>query len=372
MLRRSGGATFQLAGDLSFRNDSGNALRLVALDVEFADANDGIERQRLPLDVTLGAGQSASRALVDTVTTRNVLEPVRLTLTARAIASDGKAIDLAPVGTPVIVAAPAAAAAANAAPVVFVGAGDIANCALPGAEGTARLLDGIAGDVFTLGDYVYPSSTADGFATCYASTWGRHRSRTHPAPGNHEWEVNGGVPYFGYFGGAAGGGFYSFDLGGWHVLSLNSNVGADPGSPQYEWARADLATSTSQCTLAYWHHPLFSSGPNGNNKQMRNMWRLLDAAGVELVMVGHDHLYERFAPQDADGRPTPDGMRQFTVGTGGAQPYGATSVQPNSEMRLEQTWGVLKLTLRSASYDWEFVPVAGQFGRDAGSAACGR
>jgi hypothetical protein len=364
------GTAFQLSGDVTFRNGGSAALRLVSLDVEIADASGARDRQRLPLDVTVTPGQSATRPLSDTVVVRTIGDPVTLRVTAQAIADAGQPLDLIPADAPVVVTAPALAAASLAAPVTFVGAGDIANCALPGVDATARLLDTIPGAVFALGDYVYPSSTAEGFAGCYDSTWGRHRGRTRPAPGNHEWEVNGGAPYFAYFGGAAGPGFYSFDLGAWHVLSLNSNVSAEPGSSQYEWARADLAASSAQCTLAFWHHPLFSSGPNGNNGQMRNMWRLLDGAGVELVMVGHDHLYERFAPQDADGRPSPTGMREFVVGTGGAKPYNVAAVQPNSEARIEQTWGVLKLTLRSDSYDWEFVPVAGQVARDAGSAAC--
>jgi hypothetical protein len=372
-LRRTaspGGTTFHMSGQVSFRNSGPNALRLVALDVDLADAEGTHERQRLSLDLALAAGETVSRPLADPVIARTVREPVRLTLTPQAIADDGQALGLEPVGAAVVIAAPAALPAV-AAPVTFVGAGDIANCALTGADATARLLDTVLGDVFTLGDHVYPSSTAEGFSGCYESTWGRHRSRTHPSPGNHEWDVNGGAPYFAYFGGTAAGGFYSFDLGAWHVLSLNSNVSAEPGSPQYEWARADLAARPARCTLAYWHHPLFSSGPNGNNGQMRSMWRMLDSAGVELVMVGHDHLYERFAPQDADGRAAPTGMREFVVGTGGASPYGIAGLQPNSEMRIEQTWGVLKLTLRSDAYDWEFVPVAGQVARDAGSAVCG-
>lgn len=369
-LRRAAGAQgFQLAGDAVFRNGGGVALRLVSLDVELADAVGARDRQPLAVDLTLAAGQTVSRPLADMVVTRSIGDPVRMTITARALAADGQAIDLEPAGAPVVVVAPTSTAVSSA-PVTFVGAGDIADCRLSGADATARLLDGIAGDVFTLGDHVYPSATTEGFAGCYASTWGRHRSRTHPTPGNHEWEVSGGAPYFGYFGGAASGGFYSFNLGAWHVLSLNSNVSAEPGSAQYEWARADLAANPVPCTIAYWHHPLFSSGPNGNNSQMRSMWRLLDAAGADVVLVGHDHLYERFAPQDADGRPTPSGMRQFTVGTGGAQPYGAVSLQANSEVRVEQTWGVLKLTLRSNSYDWEFLAAGGLGPRDAGASPC--
>jgi hypothetical protein len=256
-----------------------------------------------------------------------------------------------------------------------VGAGDIAVCDSLGASETARLLATISGDVFTLGDNTYPSGTAESFAACYEPTWGRQRHRTHPNPGNHDWDVNAGAPYFAYFGAAAGPpglGYYSFNLGAWHVLSLNSNVSAAPGSRQYEWVRNDLALNETPCALAYWHHPLFSSGPNGNIPTMSHLWRLLDEAGVDVVLSGHDHQYERFAPQDADGHPTPSGIRQFVVGTGGASHYGVAAPQVNSEVRESQSWGVLKLTLRSDRYDWEFVPVEGRSFRDFGSASCAR
>ena len=228
----------------------------------------------------------------------------------------------------------------------------------------------MSASVFTLGDHVYPAATSEAFASCYESTWGAVRERTYPTPGNHEWDVNRGAPYLAYFGAPAARGFYSFDLGAWHVLSLNSNVAAHPGSQQYEWIRADLATRARPCTLAYWHHPLFSSGTNGPSSQMHAVWELLDESGVEFVMSGHDHLYERFAPQDANGSPTSAGMRSFVVGTGGAALYGMLSPRPNSEVRHNQGWGVLKLTLRSNGYDWEFVPVGGSGFRDFGSAAC--
>jgi hypothetical protein len=262
----------------------------------------------------------------------------------------------------------------SAAPdAVFVGAGDIADCGSRSAEATARLLDRLPGSVFTLGDNVYPQGTAEQFANCYEPTWGRHRHRTYAAPGNHDWDASAGAPYFAYFGagaGPAGLGYYSFDVGGWHVLSLNSNVAAHPGSSQYEWARNDLALAPRACTLAYWHHPLFSSGRYGNNPQMADMWRLLNGAGAEIVLTGHEHHYERFAPQDADGRFDPQGMREFVVGTGGTALRPAEGGQPNSEVRESQTWGVLKLTLRASSYDWEFVPIDGQSFRDFGSGDC--
>jgi hypothetical protein len=268
--------------------------------------------------------------------------------------------------------APASALPAVEAPAILVGAGDIALCG-PASEATARLLDSIPGSVFTAGDNTYPTGSMENFANCYEPTWGRHKARTYPAPGNHEYEVAGAAPYFAYFGAAAGPpglGYYSYDAGPWHVLSLNSNISAQPGSAQYEWVKSDLAARSRVCTLAYWHFPVFSSGPNGNIAAMREMWRLLDQADVDVVIVGHDHDYERFAPQDADGRPDPRGIREFVAGTGGGPLYQQKVVQPNSQVRESNTWGVLKLTLRSTGYDWEFVPVDGQTFRDSGSADC--
>lgn len=256
---------------------------------------------------------------------------------------------------------------------ILVGAGDIARCDDTNTEATAKLLDRIPGTVFTLGDNVYPTSTAQLLATCYESTWGRHKSRTLAAPGNHDWEQAAGAPYFAYFGasaGPAGLGYYSYTLGSWHIVSLNSNVSANPGSPQYEWLKADLAQAGAACTLAMWHHPLFSSGPNGNSRQMRETWRLLNQFGADVVLNGHDHDYERYAPQDADARPTATGIREFVVGTGGYSLYDRVSQQRNSELWENRTWGVIRFTLKSGSYDWEFVPIDGQSFRDFGSASC--
>ena len=255
----------------------------------------------------------------------------------------------------------------------FVGAGDIARCPDGEAEATARLLDRIPGTVFTLGDNVYPRSTADLLAQCYGPTWGRHLPRTLPTPGNHDWEESAGLPYFVYFGasaGPAGRGYYSATVGSWHIVSLNSNIAAHVGSPQYEWLKADLAASGATCTLAMWHHPLFSSGRNGNSPQMRDMWRLLNQSGADIVLAGHEHAYERFAPQDADARPDPRGIRGFVVGTGGTSLYERVTVQPNSEVWENRTWGVLKLTLKPGSYDWQFVPIDGQGFSDSGSSQC--
>ena len=255
---------------------------------------------------------------------------------------------------------------------VLVGAGDIGVCGSAGAEGTAALLDGIGGTVFTSGDNAYPQGSAADFRNCYDPTWGRHKSRTRPAPGNHDYEAPGAAPYFAYFGqnaGPPGLGYYSFDLGPWHVVSLNSNVPAGQGSPQYQWLAGDLAERNARCVAAIWHHPLFSSSQNGPSPVMQDVWRLLQAARAEIALVGHEHAYERFGPLDDTGRPTTTGVRQFTVGTGGAPLYPFVRVAPGSEVRIS-AWGVLKLTLDPDRYAWEFITIGGAVG-DSGSGSCG-
>src|SRR6185503_7718186 len=252
---------------------------------------------------------------------------------------------------------------------VMVGAGDIADCGAAdrgaNAEATARLLDGIAGTVFTTGDNVYFNATAADFRNCYEPRWGRHRGRTFPAPGNHEYQSPGALPYFDYFGdnaGPRGAGFYSFNLGNWHIISLNSEVAVTQGQEQYVWLRRDLeenklmeAAARTRCTLAYWHHPLFTSGPSGGTgSRMRDMWNLLNEVGVDVAITGHDHVYERFAPQDGFGRRDAFGIQQFIAGTGGAALYDFGGVHPNSLFRLK-AYGVLKLTLRDIGYDSVFI-----------------
>jgi hypothetical protein len=255
---------------------------------------------------------------------------------------------------------------------VFTGAGDIGWCGSAGPEATARLLDSIGGTVFTTGDNAYPSGTVQDFANCYEPSWGRHRGRTRPTPGNHDYESPGAAPYFSYFGGNAGQsgiGYYGFSLGAWYIIALNSNIPMTAGSPQHDWLRAGLAAHRTTCALAYWHHPLFSSGPHGNNPRSLDVWLALDELGVDVVLNGHDHLYERFAPQTAFGASDPGGIRQFTVGTGGAPLYDFVTARPNSETRLNSSFGVLRLTLREASYDWEHLTTQGSIG-DSGTAAC--
>jgi hypothetical protein len=264
--------------------------------------------------------------------------------------------------------------------VVLVGAGDIANCGInngSGATATARVLDQIQGTVFTLGDHAYPSGTAKEFQDCYEPRWGRHKARTRPSPGNHDYLTEKGKPYFDYFGESAGPdrrGYYSYSAGAWHVVSLNSFIDADRRSPQLTWLKKDLEEHKTACTLAYWHLPVFSSGPHGNEKQttrhMLDVWQLLYEFGADVIVNGHDHIYERFAPQDPKGKLDPKGIRQFVVGTGGAGAYEFRKVLPNSEVRSNKSYGVLKLTLRPTEYTWEFVSGAGEQLQDIGTGQC--
>ena len=265
-------------------------------------------------------------------------------------------------------------------PVVLVGAGDIANCAISdgsGAVATAALLDRIPGTVFTVGDHAYPSGTAKEFRDCYDASWGRHKARTRPAPGNHDYLTSNAKAYYEYFGNSAGPdrrGYYSYTLGAWHVVSLNSFIAADRGSPQIEWLRKDLKDNRTTCTLAYWHIPVFSSGPHGSNRRtsahMLEAWRVLYEFGADVVINGHDHDYERFAPQDPKGKADPRGVREFVVGTGGGGTYDFRQIRPNSEVRNSRSYGVLKLVLGATDYNWDFVSGAGEPFQDRGASAC--
>jgi len=262
---------------------------------------------------------------------------------------------------------------------ILVGAGDIADCKdLSGAEATAKLLENVGGTVMVVGDLAYPDGSKENF-TCYDKTWGRAKSRTRPAPGNHEFHAAGAAPYFNYFGAEAGDpktGYYSYELGTWHIIVLNSECrdvgGCEAGSPQERWLRADLAAHPAACTLAYWHRPLFSSGSaHGNDLTVKPLFQALYQANADIVVGGHDHDYERFAPQTPAGVADPQrGIREFVVGTGGKnhRPFGAP--RPNSELRDATAFGVLKLTLRPGAYDWQFIPETGKSFTDSGSGKC--
>jgi hypothetical protein len=257
---------------------------------------------------------------------------------------------------------------------VLVGAGDIANGG-PGDDETAALLDGIPGTVFTAGDNAYDNGTAADFANFYEPSWGRHKARTRPAPGNHDYNTAGAAGYFGYFGanaGPAGLGYYSYDLGSWHIIALNSNIDMAPGSAEEQWLRADLAANPRACTLAYWHHPLFTSGEaHEPYTPTRPLYQALYDYYADVVVWGHNHQYERFAPHDpAGGLDNARGLRAFVAGMGGASHYSFARTQPNSEARNSDTYGVLEFTLHRTTYEWRFVPVAGGTYADSGSGTC--
>lgn len=305
--------------------------------------------------------------------------------------------------------APAAAYAAPAAPdaatiaqathdvpapaVTVYAAGDIADCRFsrPPFSGAARTADviaaGLARDagavVLSLGDHSYPEGVAAEFQHCYQPTWGRFKARTRPAPGNHEYATGDAGGYFDYFGAQAGPerrGYYSFELGAWHVVSLNSDLHGAADAAQLLWLKDDLARHRARCTLAYWHAPLYSSGGHAASAHMRAAWQALYAAGADVVLSGHDHDYERFAPQDADGRADAlHGIRQFVAGTGGAFLTPMRWPRPHSEVRDNSHHGVLQLVLADGRYAWDFLSADDGHAapdypppalRDTGAAAC--
>ena len=258
------------------------------------------------------------------------------------------------------------------------GAGSASACHM---RATSNLL--LASDlasVLVLGDLQYENGALEKFRASYDATWGRLNAIAHPAVGNHEYETSNADGYFQYFGSAAGDpkkGYYSFDIGRWHIVALNSNCshagGCQRGSPQEAWLRDDLATHRAGvCTLAYWHHPRFSSGGHGNTATMQPIWQTLYQFNADVVLSGHDHDYERFAPQRSGGTADPvRGIREFVVGTGGKNLTRFTQkIHPNSEVRNADTFGILKLTLRPRGYDWQFVPEPGKTFTDSGSASC--
>lgn len=259
------------------------------------------------------------------------------------------------------------------------GAGTANNCHMQATANLVLSLNPTA--ALALGDTQYTSATTSEYSQSYDPSWGKFKGITFPILGNHEYLTTNAAGYFTYFGKAAGDptkGYYSYNIGTWHLIALNSecvNVGScKPGSPQETWLQADLAANAGKCTLAYWHEPLFSSGRIGNNPQTLTFWQDLQAAKADIVLSAHDHDYERFGLQTAT--QTADlahGIREFIVGTGGADHGGSAgfpNLQPNSEARDNTTYGVLKLTLHSNSYDWQFVPEPGGAFTDSGTQLC--
>jgi len=268
---------------------------------------------------------------------------------------------------------------------ILIGAGDIISGCSPdgsymsGPDETAEILDREPGTIFTTGDNDNGGAYDYAFNKCFQDTWGRNKARIRPALGNHEYHYPRAGTYFNYFGEAAGPryqGYYSYDLGKWHIIVLNSNCkeigGCENGSQQETWLRQDLADHPSFCSLAYWHHPRFSSGSYAEPDLTRDFWQDLYNAGVDVVLNGHDHMYERFAPLNTDGNEDPMyGIRQFTVGTGGAFLFGMPGEPaPHSERQIVGVHGVLKLKLHENSYEWQFLPAGGRTETDSGAGGC--
>ena len=264
-----------------------------------------------------------------------------------------------------------------------MGAADIGGCGPTPSHSwaTAALLDSIPGTVFAAGDLAYPNGAETEFTRCYDATWGRHRSRTTPVPGVHDFIPPNAQGYFNYFGPIAGDptkGYYSYNYGAWHVIIINDICTSSAGvngctatSAEGQWLQADLAANPTTCTVAIWHQPLYSSTTSAVTTAMRTFWQILYNARADLVINGHAHNYERFAPQDPNGNlDLTNGLREFVVGTGGESLQAFTTSAPNSEVRNSSTYGVLKLTLHATSYDWQFVHVAGQTFTDSGSQVC--
>jgi acid phosphatase type 7 len=276
--------------------------------------------------------------------------------------------------------------------VVVVAAGDIscdpASSSYNGGNGTstechmkqtADLVTSInPAAVLTLGDLQYQQGSLTQFQTSYANNWGvaAIKNITKPAPGNHEYETSGASGYYGYFGSVAGSsskGYYSYNLGNWHLMALNSNcsyVSCAAGSAQETWLKSDLTANQGKCLLAYWHHPRYSSGQHGNDTNVSPLVDALLAAQADVVLNGHDHDYERFHRQNNSGTSDTNGIRFFVVGTGGKSLYSFGAIKANSASRNNTVYGVLKLNLKSTSYTWTFMPEAGQSFTDTGSTDC--
>ena len=330
-----------------------------------------------------------------TLAATNVASPTSAGPTATATIGS----DVRPTSTsvPTFTASPIPSPTKTATPVntggdpIIAAAGDIAcdpsDGSFNGGNGTASncrqkaVSDLFVGKNFSavlaLGDIQYEDGASSKYLQSFDPSWGRAKNIIRPAVGNHEYLTAGASGYYNYFGAAAGDpskGYYSYNVGAWHIIALNSNCsqvgGCGAGSPQEQWLKSDLVAHPTMCTIAYWHHPRFSSGEHGSNTSYDTFWKDLYAAGVEIVLNGHDHDYERFAPQNPSAAADPKGIQEFVVGTGGKNHYQFMSVQPNSLVRNPDTYGILKLTLHAASYDWQFVPEPGKTFTDSGTRNC--
>ncbi len=277
-----------------------------------------------------------------------------------------------PVAPPIEAARRLSATSGDSGITVLV-AGDVGDCDGGGDEATAALLaDRPDAPILVPGDLAYPAGRAEDFARCFGSSWGAFTSRMFPAPGNHEYLTAEAAPYFDYFGsraGTRGRGYYSFELGDWHLIALNSERDTSASGAQVRWLRADLAAHPAECVLAFWHKPRFDAGEYSDLLDAQVFWTVLADARADVILNGHDHNYQRFQPLDASGRADPEGLREFVVGTGGKQRY---ALKPDSrrDAGSGEAWGILELKLRPRGYDWRFVPVAGASYEDSGSGSC--
>lgn len=268
--------------------------------------------------------------------------------------------------------------AAGAPPITMYAAGDIASCESDGDEATAALLDGLLaedpGNVLALGDLAYEQGTAEEFRDCYAPSWGRFLQRTIPTPGNHEYVTDRAAPYFDYFGAAAGTegrAWHAIAFRSWHVVVLDSNCDKIDCREEARWlaeSMASVSPGPGWCTLAFWHHPRFSSNEHGDDPTVAPFWDALSGAGAELVLNGHDHGYERFEPQSPAAVPDPNGIREIVAGTGGRSLYAFGAPHANSAVR-DETFGYLRLTLGDRVYSWQFVNETGAV-TDSGTGTC--
>lgn len=265
----------------------------------------------------------------------------------------------------------------TATPAILLGAGDISICGQKGDDETALLLEVENGEIFTAGD----NSNEDGFMyqyqKCFEPSWGRLMNRLHPVPGNHDYYGDDGKSYYEYFGeraGPPGKGYYSYDLGAWHIVALNSNcdyVSCRPDSAQLKWLREDLEANKTQCTLAYWHDPMVGSALHDYYYGVLPFWEALYDYGAEIIVNGHNHIFEVFSPQNPELKPDlENGIAQFIVGTGGASHYSFTDIKPNSIIRDNTSFGIIKFKLFENQYEWEFIPVAEGDFTSTGSGLC--
>ncbi|WP_160317551.1 metallophosphoesterase family protein [Ornatilinea apprima] len=282
-----------------------------------------------------------------------------------------------PTATPTQTPTPTNTPTPTPVPVVLAGAADISICGQDGDDRTAELLDQIPGAVFTAGDNSNEYGTMREYLECFDPTWGRQKDRMHPSPGNHDYLTERAADYYAYFGAAAGEidkGYYSYDLGDWHIVALNSNcgwVGCGVDSEQVAWLAEDLALSNKKCTLAYWHHPRWSSGVHGGSPWLDPFWQVLYQYGAEIVVSGHDHHFERFAPMNPQGQIDEQrGIRQFIVGTGGASQRGFGDEIEGSEVRHRGDYGVIKFNLYPNYYEWEFISIEKDGFSDKGRGEC--